>query len=64
MAVRKDKPVEVVDEIVVVEAWVDTIGGYTHSEMVIKHPEYHPDGWFERLKADGWTLTKYRRVEG
>lgn len=62
MAVRKDQPVEVVDEIIVVEAWVDTIGGITHSEMIIKHPEYHPPEWFEELKADGWTITKYRRA--
>jgi hypothetical protein len=61
MAIHKDRPIKPNDEIILAEAIVDTIGGTTKSEIVLWLP--YPEAWLEEMKEDGWTLTRYRRVE-
>ena len=61
MAVRPEHKIEVADSFLLAEAWVDTIGGVTHSELIIRHPEWHDPAWLESLIEDGYTVTKYVR---
>ena len=61
MAIRPDIKINPPDEIIVAEAWMDTIGGVTRDEIVME-VGVHPEAWLQELRDGGWTLTRYTKV--